>query len=532
MTRPLFDPSKMAAAHRAPGSPNPASLGGSMPGQASPVPPATPEAGVLSVSDLSALIDGALRERLAAPVRVVGEISNFTHRTHWYFALKDETSVVNCVMFAFRHRGVGFRPADGQRVIATGRVEYYKPRGQVSFTVDRLEPVGVGALELAYRALCEELRALGWFDQERKRPLPLFPRRIVVITSRTGAALQDVLDTSRRRCPAVRIALVDTLVQGAGAAPDIVRAIRWVSANADRLEADALLLTRGGGSAEDLWAFNDREVARAIVECPIPVAAAIGHETDTTIAELVADARCATPTQAAMRLTPDRAALQEQLDLLIARLTADLRRRLAHSAAAIEALRRGLAGAVRERQLHAGRALARLSTALERGRPVAVLARRRAEVHEAASRLRSVLSAALTSAEAAHVHRLPRLRRALEVNLRRAASAADAAHRQLELVSPLNTLRRGYSITLDADGAVVRSIADVESGQALSTRLIDGTLTSVVQSINAGGDQQSGPEGTLPPASGPAPSPPRPGRARPRTGGTPTGSGDSPGLFG
>lgn len=535
MTRPLFDPSKMTA-NRTPAPPSDKGAGGSAPGESVPALPGTDEAGVLSVSDLSALIDGALRERLAAPVRVVGEISNFTHRTHWYFALKDAASVVNCVMFAFRHRGTGFLPADGQRVVATGRIEYYKPRGQVSFTVDRLEPVGVGALELAYRALCEELRALGWFDQERKRPLPVFPRRIVVITSRTGAALQDVLDTCRRRCPAVRVALADTLVQGAGAAPDIVRAIRWVSANAERLEADALLLTRGGGSAEDLWAFNDREVARAIIECSIPVAAAIGHETDTTIAELVADARCATPTQAAMRLTPDRAALQEQIDLLSARLTADLRQRLSHCTAAVEALRRGVSGAVRERQLHSGRTLARLSTALERCRPVAVLARRRAELHEAASRLRAVLRAALNSADSAQSHRAPLLRRAIEVNLHRSSTAVDSAHRQLELVSPLNTLRRGYSITVDAEGSVVRSITGVEPGKAISTRLVDGTLTSVVRGIDSedglGAGREETSVRTLPETSGPAPAQPRSGRSRSRTASARDDSSPEPGLFG
>ncbi|MHC4142614.1 MAG: exodeoxyribonuclease VII large subunit, partial [Planctomycetota bacterium] len=217
-------------------------------------------------------------------------------------------------------RSFGFEPEDGTEVIATGHLSHYGPQGRTQLYVDRLEPVGAGALEIRFRALCKELRGLGYFDQDRKKPLPALPRRIAVITSATGAALQDVIATASNRLPAVGFVLIDVRVQGEGAAEQVAAAMRMADDRRFELGIDAILVTRGGGSAEDLWAFNERIVADAAYACELPLVAAIGHESDTTVIELVADVRAATPTQAVVRLVPARTQLQEQVAHLQDRL--------------------------------------------------------------------------------------------------------------------------------------------------------------------------------------------------------------------
>lgn len=415
--------------------------------------------GALTVSQAAAMIDGAIRTGVPGAIRIVGEVSNFTDRTHWYFAVKDAECVLSCIMFGARARAAGFTPAAGQQVVITARAEFYKPQGRVTLNVERIEPVGVGALELQLKRLIEDVRALGWLDPERKRPLPRFPRRIAVVTSKTGAALQDVINTALRRCPAVELCFIDTLVQGAGAAPLVAAAINWVSDAATRLGIEAVIVTRGGGSMEDLWAFNERVVAEAIVKCAVPVVAAIGHETDTTVAELVADERCATPTQAAMRLTPDRASLLEQVEMVTGRLSgaaaglARERRRHGREVA------RHLLMQMRERVSTAARRIGALGTRLERVKPAAVYERRRARLDAAALRL----SAAVLGLA------------------RRERERLTGFDRQLNLVGPQAVLARGYSVTIKADGGVVREPTDVRAGDELITRLAEGSVKSVVK---------------------------------------------------
>ncbi|MDP1662245.1 MAG: exodeoxyribonuclease VII large subunit, partial [Phycisphaerales bacterium] len=339
----------------------------------------------LTVSALAAAINEKLSAGFPASVRVLGELSNFTNRTHWYFAIKDAGAVLNCVMFAGRVKGHAFVPANGQSVVVTAKVEVYEPQGKLTLIAEKIEQVGAGALDVAYQQLVAELRALGWFAPERKRALPVFPSRLAVITSRKGAALADVLNTAARRCPGVEICLIDCLVQGAAAAPDVARAIGWVSANAAVEGIDALLVTRGGGSIEDLWAFNDRAVSQAVLDCSIPVVAAIGHETDTTIVELVADARASTPTQAAMLLTPDREALMQELLQNGRRLYLTVKRDLATQREAAESDRRSLVGELRSRLSGAHTTIARLGARLDRCRPAAQHARRTASLEAGAS---------------------------------------------------------------------------------------------------------------------------------------------------
>lgn len=408
-----------------------------MPGRR--VTPARPESKAdapWSVSALAGHVKRALQGGLPGRLRVVGEISNLSDRNHWYFSLKDDDASIRAVMFSSAARKVGFPVASGMEVVATGRVDFYPAQGSVQLYVDRLEPVGQGARELALRALMEELRAAGYFAPEHKRALPAVPRRVAVVTSRSAAALQDVIDTATRRWAGCELVLVDVRVQGDAAAPQIAAALRELSANGAARGIEAVILTRGGGSIEDLWAFNERVVADALRDCSLPVVAAIGHETDTTIAELVADRRCATPTQAAMTLIPDGAVLQQQVDQLAGRLALALRRK---------------------HEVATHRLNAAASHALFR-RPETLVAAARGSLDALAGRL-----------DGAPVRRVGDARRRLE-----------ALARTLDAVGPRHVLARGYSITRGPDGGVLMDADAVRPGDTLTTVLADGEVTSVV----------------------------------------------------
>jgi exodeoxyribonuclease VII large subunit len=435
----------------------------------------------LSVSELAARIESVVRQGLPQTIRVIGELSGAVQRTHWYFNAKDPNAVIACVMFASAARKGRIEPENGRAYVLTGRIEYYAKGGKVSLIVDRLEPVGEGALDLAFRKLCDELRALGWLDPERKRRLPAFPRRVAVVTSAGGAALQDVLDTMSRRCPAVGVLVADVRVQGDRAAEEVSCAIRAFGKGHARLGIDAIIVTRGGGSKEDLWSFNERVVAEAIVGSPVPVVAAIGHETDTTIAELVADERAATPTQAAMRLTPDRRELSRQVGAAASRLSLSTSRIIRHD-------RQRLAGAARHPFFRD---------------PEWVLARARSQVREASSSLASGLARRVAqSRRTVEVLALRLERVAPGISIARGAASLSgatvrlrgllarivresdlrllAAERQLESVGPRSVLGRGFSWTRTADGRLVRSVGDVSKGDMLRTQVMDGQIASVV----------------------------------------------------
>lgn len=462
-----------------------ASAGNSASGTSLPPGPPATSAGSegqsnapITVSQLAVLVERALRDHVRAGLKVVGEISQFRERTHWYFDLKDEAALVSCVMFASGARRAGFVPEIGQRVVVTGRVDFYAKQGRTTFMVDRIEPIGEGALELAFRKLCDELRGLGWFAEERKRPLPFFPRRVAVLTSATGAALQDVLDTVLRRCPAVDIAPIDVRVQGDSAAQEVTRAVKAIGAAHKRLGIDVLLITRGGGSREDLWAFNDRALAEAIVQCPIPVVAAIGHETDTTIAELVADVRAATPTQAAMRIVPDGAAFVRQLSALGSRLSMNLARQVRHDRTRISEASLGLRAAMRAGVSDARERLDQLAVRLERHRPVAVYAHREAELRRVEARLREAITGRMDRERLAELDR--RLTIGVQRSIEQKTERLRAAERALELVGPPSVMRRGFSLTLSASGKPIRSAQEVASGQTIRTLVADGAFDSIV----------------------------------------------------
>lgn len=395
-----------------------------------------------TVSEVAGMIQRALEERTPAALRVIGQVGNLRAQGHWYFSLRDERAVLSCVAWATAARTFGFEPAEGDEVVATGELGHYGPQGRTQLYVSALARVGAGALELRFRALCDTLRREGYFDEARKRALPVFPRRIAVITSRAGAALHDVLVTAAQRCPAVGLVVVDVRVQGEGAAPGIARAIRWVDASRDALGVDAILVTRGGGSAEDLWPFNERVVADATLRSTLPVVAAIGHESDTTIIELVADQRASTPTQAVMKLVPDRRELGGQVAHLSDRLDAALRR---------------LVDGRRQRLERAGE---RLTSGLRR----------------------QVDRRGLLDASGG------RLRRAMVARVERLAERAAALGRQLDGVDPARVLARGFSMTATAEGRIVRSVSDVSPGSAIVTRVADGEFPSVVRDRKKGMD--------------------------------------------
>lgn len=489
MDRLPFDPGRIAGAER----------------------PAAAHPDRLTVSQLAALIDRALRDRVPSGVRVVGEIGQFRERTHWYFDLKDADAVVSCAMWASAARKAGFTPRTGMQVVVSGHVEFYSRQGRTTFMVDRIEPVGAGALELELRRMVEELRGLGWLDEERKRRLPAFPRRVAVVTSRSGAALQDVLDTFRRRCAALPVALVDVRVQGPDAAPQIAKAVRALSARHAALGVDVILLTRGGGSMEDLWAFNDRALAQAIVESAVPVVAAIGHETDVTVAELVADVRAATPTQAAMRIAPDAAAIDQQIRSIGRTLAFRCARVIRSRVDELDALARHLRSGQRMLLQAAAAKLDRSAARLEQHRPAAVYARREARLNAAAVRLSLAVDRLISVTSVDPL--ADRLGRCVRTYLEQREYGLTAAARSLELVGPSSVLRRGYSVTLRQDGTVVRTVHDVSPGEVIQTRLADGSFGSIVQ----GGRGQHGP---VPPG----------GRILPRRKKTANQT-DQPGLF-
>jgi exodeoxyribonuclease VII large subunit len=390
----------------------------------------------LTVSEVAELIKSTLERHTPSPLKVIGQVSNLSSRGHWYFSLKDESAVIGCVAWSSTARGFGFVPEDGTEVIATGHLSHYGPQGRTQLYVRHLEPVGAGALELRFRALCEELRGLGYFDEARKKPLPALPRRIAVITSAAGAAVQDVIATAAGRLRAVGLLLLDVRVQGEGAAEEIAAAIRLADARRAEMGIEAILVTRGGGSAEDLWAFNERVVADAAFGCGLPLVAAIGHESDTTVIELVADVRAATPTQAVVRLIPARTQLEEQVGHLRDRL-------------------RLLLGRHVERQRQRLNLVERFALFRDPGALVE-------QARDAVARLDQ------------------RLGRAAAAHLQRCRDRIEALRRHLVGVDPHGVLNRGYSYTTTADGRLVASVGDVEPGTRMTTHVKDGSIDSVV----------------------------------------------------
>jgi exodeoxyribonuclease VII large subunit len=441
--------------------------------------PDTPARSLYTVSRLNKEVRLAL-ERGLGVVWVEGELSNFSQPSsgHWYFSLKDRDAQVRCAMFRMKNSALGFTPRAGQQVIARGRVSLYEPRGEYQLVVDHLEEAGVGLLQREFERLKAKLAAEGLFAADRKRALPRFPRRIAVVTSPTGAAVRDVLNILARRFPAAAVLVYPTAVQGAAAVPAIVQALQLASARAD---CDVLILTRGGGSLEDLWAFNDERVARAIRECAIPVVTGIGHEIDFTIADFAADARAPTPSGAAELVAPDKIACLEALSRMQERISACMRRELRAVASRFENLN------MRLKQSHPGVRLAHQAQRLDdleqrlTGAAQAVLHTRRHRLDDAyAGLLRHSPERLVREYRRRYEAVDSRLGRAMSEYLARRSHRVDLAKRTLDAASPLATLARGFAIVTGADGALLTDASAVVPGAQIEARLAHGRLRARV----------------------------------------------------
>lgn len=439
-----------------------------------------PERRVWTVSELTAKIRDLLGKNFTA-LTVEGEISNCREAQsgHLYFTLKDEHAQVRCVCFRNELRRLKFKPADGEKVAVRGSVSVYESRGEYQIYVETIEPVGRGALQLAFEQLKKRLEAEGLFLAERKKPLPLLPGRIGLVTSPGGAAVRDVVRILRRRFHNVHLTLYPVRVQGEGAAGEIVEALGFFNR---RALADVLILARGGGSIEDLWAFNEESVARAIAASVIPVISGVGHETDFTIADFVSDVRASTPSAAAELVVQTRREFDKH----------------------VTDLREALSGAIRYRLLGWSRRVHELAARRGFRRPQDLLRQQRQRADEMTSRLALGLRAKLEQSRrrftSAHVQivsfdfrakvgslRLRLERRAGELGLG-AERLLRAKHEhwerlrlQLEERSPLKVLERGYSITTDAAGNVLRSAEEIAAGEPVTIQLHRGRLTAEVR---------------------------------------------------
>lgn len=439
---------------------------------------------VLTPSSLNRLVRDLLGDALPQ-VWIEGELSNVAKPAsgHLYFTLKDSGAQVRCAMFKMKASVLRFRPIDGMQVLLRAKVGLYEPRGEFQLVAEYMEPAGEGALQREFEQLKARLDAEGLFDPARKRALPRYARRIGVVTSATGAAIRDVLSVLARRWPLADVEILPVPVQGREAPPAIVAMLRKASASA---RYDVLLLTRGGGSLEDLWAFNDEAVARAIHASAVPVVSAVGHEIDFSIADFVADLRAPTPSAAAELLVPDAVAVDRHLRQLQQRLATLQQRSMQGNAQRVDHL---LA------RLQAQRPQARLQR--DRERLVHLHRRLLGAMREQQQRRQSQLDRARSRLLGQHPQqRLPllrhrlgeltqRLRHAIERRLERDRLTLQQAARALHTVSPLATLERGYAILFDEAGKVLRSTQGVETGTALRARLADGELGLRVEECDA-----------------------------------------------
>ncbi len=423
-------------------------------------------------------LNGSVRLLLSShfgTIWVEGEISNLAQPSsgHLYFTLKDQDAQVRCALFRGSARLLGFRPANGMKVLARANVGLYEPRGEYQLTVDYLEEAGVGALRRAFEALKAKLAGEGLFDAARKKPIPIPPRCLGIITSPTGAAVRDVLTVLKRRFPALPVILFPVKVQGVEAKHDIARALE----QAGRLGlCDALILARGGGSLEDLWAFNEEIVARAMAACPIPIISGVGHETDLTIADWVADLRAPTPSAAAEAVSPDSGEWLGRFIRLEGRLAQHLRMALARQMRTLAFLDKRLRQAHPEKQIQRNaQHLDELDLHLNRAM-LAAGARREARLQTLAARLHSHHPAQrIQLLEARQDELSRRLAAAMARLLELRRQAVEVIGGKLHTVSPLATLERGYAIaSRERDGKILRDSAEVKTGESVKIRLSHG----------------------------------------------------------
>lgn len=425
-----------------------------------------------------------LVEREYVDVWVEGEISNFRPAPsgHVYFTLKDADAQLPIVLFRRQAVLLRFRPEDGLHVLVRGRISIYEQRGQLQLVAETMEPVGAGSLQLAFEQLKERLKAEGLFESSRKRQLPPFPRTVGIVTSPTGAVIRDFLNVIARRHSGLNVLLYPVSVQGDAAPAEIVRAI--ADLNASTLsQVDLIVLARGGGSLEDLAAFNSEQVARAIASSSLPVVSAIGHETDFTIADFVADLRAPTPSAAAELVTATQHRIAEHVATQEHRLERGMRLRLLQAQQCLSALRVDRAESRVTTFLHrSAQRLDDLTFRLESAVKTSLRDRRARVDALAAGCLRHDPRQSIAEARMRLVNLHTRLDRAFDRILKRAAFRLGSLDARLRALSPLSVLDRGYALVFAADGAIVRSASQLASGDIVNTRLAEGSFTSRVES--------------------------------------------------
>jgi exodeoxyribonuclease VII large subunit len=435
---------------------------------------------IFTVSQINSLIKVALEEKLPPRMIVRGEISDFKHHTsgHCYFSLKEEGAVLPCVMWASKFKKVKFSPEDGMEVLSTGHIDVYTPGGKYQLYVDKLEPAGVGALQLAFEQMVAKLLKEGLFDESHKKALPLYPMRIGILTSESSAALHDITDSIHSRWPCAKLFLYPVPVQGKGSAAKIASALRDINKRNQKLKLDVLIVGRGGGAMEDLWAFNEEVLARAIFDSTIPTISAVGHEVDTTIADLVADARASTPTKAGVVAVPD-------IKEILAQLTST-EQRLSNQTHAILKIAKHQLQVI-------------LADALFRN-PFVLVQNNLQQLDELSAELTEVVRELLTEAHRKlstayeqiiriEPHRLlghktielNNWQNRAEVGIRAIVNDCrmqlTARDNRLSALNPKSVLHRGYSITTNKQtGSLIKTSEDVRIGDYLITELANENL--------------------------------------------------------
>jgi len=439
---------------------------------------------IYTVSQVNTLIKTVLESGMPGRLTVMGQISDWKLHSsgHCYFSLKDEGSVLPCVMWGSSFKKVKFRPENGLAIFATGNIDVYEPQGKYQFYVERMDPAGKGSLQLAFEQMVKRLSEQGLFDEAHKRPLPKYPERIGILTSESGAAYGDIVKSVFDRWPCVTLCFYPVPVQGEGAAGKIAAAIRDVNRRNDKLKLDVLIVGRGGGSLEDLWAFNEEVLARAIYDSKIPIISAVGHEVDTTIADLVADKRASTPTKAGNEAVPDAREVLEKLSAAQSRLTGDIE-------SVIE---------LTEQRLQTICASAAFRN------PILQVRNRQQQLDETGSSLDELIGVMITEAKERlngfyeqvvriEPHRLigrkmveinemrSRANAAVSAMLNRAGTQVTAYENRLAGMNPRAVLKRGYSITtLKQTGAVLKNASEVQIGDTLVTELAENLVESKV----------------------------------------------------
>jgi len=439
-----------------------------------------PERKIWSVAELTARINGVLATQFSN-LWVEGEVSNYrpAQSGHLYFTLKDAKAQVKCVCFRTQAMRLKFKPEDGLKLIVRGSISVYEPRGEYQIYVEHIEPSGVGALQLAFEQLKKRLAAEGLFDAARKKPLPMLPGRIGVVTSPRGAAVRDIIRILRRRFPNVHLIVYPVRVQGEGAAEEIATALKYFNR---KQSVDVILLARGGGSIEDLWSFNEESVARAIFDCSIPIVSGVGHETDFTIADFVADVRASTPSAAAEMVVKSRQEFQRHLSDLERRISRRMQYILLESRHHLKELTthigfRRLEDLLRRHRQLTDELTSRLGIALQ-GR----IERLRRRYTVAATRIVSFdLRSRIRALGLRLVQRSAELGMRMERLLAGKIQRMETLRVQLDERSPLRVLQRGYAICTDATGNVVSAADQVAVGAEVTVQLARGRLGTEVR---------------------------------------------------